>query len=157
VQPVLPSAYGTNRDMDNRRAREDAGCWVTYLRVDERSWRVSIEPDGRVSFLTPCEESKKTGYYVDSRYNTQAGVMALGQLLGALLMILRDPGPARLPEVSFDPESPALGMAFRRITQNPYVLEAFQREGLRLVGRSVEAIRFLRCTAESGPNNSIRS
>ena len=147
VQPVLPSAYGTNRAMDNQQARKDAGRWVTYIHVDGNPWRISIETDGRVSFLAHCDASKKSGHYVDSRYNTRAGVMALGRLLGVLLLILRAPGPARLPEVSFDPESPALGMAFRRMTQNPYVLKAFQREGFRLVGRSVEAIRFRRCTA----------
>jgi hypothetical protein len=105
-------------------------------------WRISIAADGRVSFLAPCEESKKAELYVDSRYNTRAGVIALGRLLGVLLEVLRRPGPASLPEVSFDPESAGLGMVFRHMAKNPHVLEAFQREGLYLIGVSGEAIRF---------------
>ena len=97
-----------------------------------------------MSFLAPCEELKRTELYVDSRYNTRAGVMALGRLLGVLLAVLRRPGPASLSEVSFDPESPGLGMVFRHMAKNPHVLQAFQREGLYLVGLSDEAIRFRR-------------
>lgn len=144
VRPVPPSAYGTNQAMDNQRAHKEARRWVTYVRVETMPWRISIAAHGRVSFLAPCEELKRTDLYVDSRYNTRAGVMALGRLLRVLLAVLRRPGPASLSEVSFDPESPGLGMVFRHMAKNPHVLEAFQREGLYLVGLSDEAIRFRR-------------
>jgi hypothetical protein len=54
----------------------------------------------------PLTNPKKEHCYVGSRHNTRAGVMALGQLLGMLLTILRRTGPASLPEISFDPGSP---------------------------------------------------
>ena len=144
VKPVLPSPFGTSEVMDDRGAHEEAGRWVTYTRLDGMAWCIAITSDGQVSFLAPSDESKKAGHYVDSRYNTRAGVMALGRLLGVLLAVLRRPGPASLPEVSFDPESPGLGMVFRHMAKNPHVLEAFQREGLYLIGLSDEAIRFRR-------------
>jgi hypothetical protein len=135
--------------MDNQRAHEKAKRWDTYVRVETMRWRISIAPDGRVSFLAPCEELNRTELYVNSRYNSRAGVMALGRLLGVLLAILRRQGPASLPEVSFDPESPGLGMVSRHMAKNPYVLRAFQDEGLYLIGLSDESIRFRRYSRQN--------
>ena len=144
VKPVLLTPFGTNDAMDDLGAQKEVGRWVTYSRLDGVAWCIAIASDGQVAFLAPCDESKKADHYVDSRYNTRAGVMALGRLLGVLLAILHRSGPASLPEASFDPESPAFGMVFRHMTQNPWILEAFRREGLYLVGLSGEAIRFRR-------------
>ena len=144
VKPFLAKANATNQAMYGRGPHDGAGWWMTYTRQHGMTWCICIESDGRVSFLAPCDESKKADPCVDSRYNTRAGVMALGRLPGILLGILRRPGPASLPEVSFDPGSPAFGRVFRHMTQNPRILRAFQREGLYLVALSGEAIRFRR-------------
>lgn len=79
----------------------------------------------RVSFLPLCDVSKKADHYVDSRHNTQAESVGLGQLLGVLLAILRSPGAARLAEVSLGPDSPALGMVLMHLVKTPHVLEAW--------------------------------
>jgi len=144
IKPVLLNPFGANEAMDDLGAQEEVRRWVTYTRLDGTAWCIAIVSDGRVSFRVPCDESEEASHYVDSRYSTRAGVMALGRLLGVLLAILRRRGPTSLPEVSFDPESPAFGMAFRHMTRNPWILEAFRREGLYLVGLSGEAIRFRR-------------
>jgi hypothetical protein len=144
AKPIPPKAYGTNHAMDDLSAKEEVGRWVTYSRLDGVPRCIAIASDGRVSFLARCDESRKAGHYIDSRYSTRASVMALGRLLGVLLAILHRRGPASLPEVSFDPESPALGMVFRHMTQNPWILDAFRQEGLHLVGVSGESIRFRR-------------
>jgi hypothetical protein len=70
--------------------------------------------------------------------------MALGRLLAVLLAILRQPELVSLPELSFNPESPAFGMVFRHMAKNPHVLEAFQREDLYLIDPSGATIRFRR-------------
>ncbi|KAF0285811.1 hypothetical protein BA899_01130 [Spiribacter sp. SSL99] len=144
AKPIRQKSYGTNHAMDDLSAKEEVGRWVTYSRLDGTAWCVAIASDGRVSFLVPCDESEKASPDVDSRYSTRAGVLAPGRLLGVLLAILRRRRPASLPEVSFDPESPALGMVFRHMTQNPWILDAFRQEGLHLVGVSGESIRFRR-------------
>jgi hypothetical protein len=140
VKPVLPSAF----DTEDWTAHEEARGWATYVRIDETPWCISIELDGRVSFLTSLDESKKADHFVDSRYNTRAGVVALGRLLGGLLETLRQVGSKSVHEVSFDPESPAFGMVFRHMAKNTEVLEAFEREGLYLCDFSEEVIRFRR-------------
>lgn len=144
VKPVLTNPYGTNQAMDNEGVHKEASRWVTYARVDGRSWCITIASSGEVSFLTACDQSKTPGPYVDSRYNTRAGVMVIRELLGILLAIIRRPGLIRLPEVSFDPESPALGMAFRHIAKNPLVLNAFECEGYRLTSHRGDVVLFQR-------------
>ncbi len=144
AKPVVPNPYGTNQAMDNERVHKAASQWVTYARVYGRSWRIAISLSGEVSFLTACDQSKTPGHYVNSRYNTRAGVIALGRLLGSLIMVLRHSGGGNLSEVSFDPESPSLGMAFRHIAKNPLVLDAFELEGYLLTSPSDDAIRFQR-------------
>ncbi|WP_172973146.1 hypothetical protein [Spiribacter salilacus] len=141
VKPVLSESYSGNQAIYNSGVDEEASWWVTYIRVDGRSWRIDITPIGAVCFLTACDQSKDAGRYVDSRCNTRAGVMALGQLLGALLLMLRQSGPSSSPEIWFDPESPAFGMAFRHVAKNPLVLEAFEREGYRLIVLGGEVAR----------------
>lgn len=115
---------------------KEASRWVTYARVDRRSWCITIAYTGGVSFLTAYDQSKTPARHVDTRYNTRSGVIALGRLLGVLLTILRGAGPNRPPEVSFDPESSALGMPFRHIAKNPLVLNALKHEGYGLISLS---------------------
>ena len=61
--------------------------------------------------------------------------------VGALLLMLRQSGTSSSPEIWLDPESPAFGMAFRHVAKNPLVLEAFEREGYRLIALGGEVAR----------------
>lgn len=91
LQLVPSNASGLNQTTERPRSTRGGGaivhlcrrCGDVMVHLNRIGWRVS--------FLPLCDVSKKADHYVDSRHNTRAAFVGLGQLLGVLLAILRGP------------------------------------------------------------------